>query len=62
MLIAIAGSMTNTCGLVAVLLSADFTCTVKVLLPAVVGVPDMIPLLLLRLSPAGRVPVVMLQV
>ena len=40
----------------ALLLSA--TCTVKVLLPAVVGVPVMAPLEALRLRPAGRLPLV----
>ena len=37
------------------------TCSVKVELPAVVGMPLIIPVLL-RLKPDGRLPVIMLQV
>ena len=38
------------------------TCTVKLEVPDVVGVPVIAPVLALRLSPAGRLPVVRLQV
>ena len=46
---------------VAVREAASVTWTMNVELPAAVGVPDSVPLLL-RLSPAGRVPEVTVQV
>ena len=42
--------------LVTVVRLASFICTVKVLAPAVVGVPEMIPVEAARVRPAGRVP------
>jgi hypothetical protein len=39
----------------------SFTCTVKVFLPAAVGVPEIAPLLLSE-RPAGKVPLIMLKV
>ena len=44
---------------VAVRFAASFTCTVKLDVPAVVGVPEIV--FPLRVKPAGRVPAVMLQ-
>jgi len=35
---------------------ASLTCTVKVLTPMVVGVPEIAPVVVLRVSPAGREP------
>ena len=42
--------------LVAVVRLASFICTVKVLAPTVVGVPEMTPVEAARARPAGRVP------
>ena len=39
----------------------SFTCTVKLEVPTVVGVPEMTPVLEFRLSPAGREPTVIDQ-
>jgi hypothetical protein len=47
---------------VAVLLSASVTFTVKLELPAVVGVPDITPVLEFSDNPAGNVPLLMLHV
>ena len=44
--------------LVAVLLLASCTLTVKLLVPDAVGEPVMAPLEALRLTPAGRLPLV----
>jgi hypothetical protein len=52
--------MLNACD--AVLLAASVTCTVNDDVPDVVGVPEMTPVDAVRLSPAGNVPAVMLQV
>ena len=38
------------------------TCTVKLLVPAVVGVPLITPVALLRVNPAGSVPTVILHI
>ena len=40
---------------------ASVTCTVKSLVPVAVGVPEIVPLPELRLSPAGRLPETMDQ-
>jgi hypothetical protein len=39
--------------------SASSTCTVKFEVPAVVGVPEITPVVAFRLNPAGRLPVTM---
>jgi hypothetical protein len=41
---------------------ASVTCTVKLLLPIVVGVPVIAPVLLFKLKPGGKLPEVMLHV
>ena len=41
---------------------ASVTCTVKLALPIVVGVPEIAPVPLSKLNPAGKLPDVMLQV
>ena len=41
---------------------ASVTCTVKLLVPTTVGVPEITPVLLFKLSPLGSVPVVIDQV
>jgi hypothetical protein len=46
-----------TCGA-----SESATCTVKFAVPAQVGAPVIVPVLLFRLNPIGRLPTVMLQV
>jgi hypothetical protein len=43
-------------------LDESTTLKVKLVLPLAVGVPEMVPLLVARLRPAGRVPLVMDQV
>jgi hypothetical protein len=47
---------------VAVAAFASFTCTVKVDVPVVVGVPEITPVELVKLNPAGRLPDVTDQV
>ena len=47
--------------LVAVLLAASVTCTVNEAVPAVVGVPEITPVDAARVSPAGKVPAVRVQ-
>ena len=42
--------------------SESLTCTVKFEVPAVVGVPEITPLLAPRVKPAGKLPLMMLQV
>jgi hypothetical protein len=42
--------------------SESLTPTVKVELPAAVGVPEITPVLALRVNPAGKLPVLTLQV
>ena len=42
--------------------SESLTPTVKLELPAEVGVPEMTPVLALSVSPAGKLPLLMLQV
>ena len=41
---------------VSVAITASVTCTVKLDVPAADGVPEMTPVLLLILSPAGKLP------
>ena len=48
--------------LVAVDAFASCTCTVKVEVPAVVGVPEITPVELVKVSPAGKLPDVTDQV
>lgn len=48
--------------LLAVLFRVSITRTVKLDLPEVVGVPEITPLVLFRASPAGSLPLLMLQV
>ena len=48
--------------LVAVDPFVSFTCTVKVEVPALVGVPEITPVELAKLSPVGRLPDVTDQV
>jgi hypothetical protein len=43
---------------VAIVLFASFTCTVKLLVPVVVGVPIITPVEEFMLRPAGRLPLV----
>ena len=42
--------------------SASVTCTVKLLVPEAVGVPEITPVPLFKLNPLGGVPVVIDQV
>jgi len=42
--------------------SASVTCTVKLLVPEAVGVPEITPVPLFKLNPMGSVPVVIDQV
>ena len=42
--------------------SESLTCTVKFEVPLVAGVPEITPLLAFRVKPAGRLPLMMLQV
>ena len=48
--------------LVAVAAFASCACTVKVEVPAVVGVPEIAPVELFKVNPAGRLPEVIDQV
>jgi hypothetical protein len=50
-----AGAMTTLSAFVAVVLAESLTCTVKLDVPAVVGVPASTPAML-RERPAGKVP------
>ena len=47
---------------VAVRAFTSLTCTVKLVVPALVGVPEMAPVPALRVNPAGRLPTVTDQV
>ena len=42
--------------------SESLTCTVKLAVPAVIGVPEITPLLALRVKPLGKLPLMTLQV
>ena len=58
----LAAAMTMLKGLVAVTLLASLARTVKLLVPAVVGVPLRTPVAVFSVIPAGSVPTLMLQV
>ena len=53
--------MENDCVAVCAETEESFTVTAKFEVPAVVGVPEIVPLVAEMESPAGRVPVEMLQ-
>lgn len=64
MIVRVAGAMTseNAADLVCAGFSPSATVAVKLVVPMAVGVPEMMPVVAPRLSPAGRLPAVMDQV
>jgi hypothetical protein len=61
-IISVAGLIVMLRFAVAVLLSASVTFTVKLEVSTVVGVPDITPVLAFSVSPAGKLPLLMLHV